>query len=481
MFKSEVLEEVKQMKKENEKVVKLDSWQRRLRCNKNDGIITTSIVNVELILENDSNLRKTIGYNEFSGYVYLLKDSPWLNRKAGQWEDSIESALLSYIESEYRASFNENKLHSAIVNVARKNVFNPVKQRIESQQWDGKERVETFFIDLLGADDNVYTREVTKRWIVGSVTRVYNAGVKFEIVPILSGRQGIGKSTAPSKLYTDDYFSDSLEGLGESKDDYLQLRNNVILELGELSSLKKSDINKTKNFISARFDDIRLPYERNTVKWARKCVFIGTTNDSEYLRDLSGNRRFFPIPCKNEPKLDVFKLEDDYFLQVLAEAKKMLDNKQRIYFDYGVDFDKDVLKLAEQYQEQAKVEDPAEEAIKEYLEMIVPDTWDKAPLWVRRSYYREYPQSKEDKRILDKFPRYERLILLENVLTADILEVIFEREAKDTMQGKSNSDKKKISLIMGNMGEWELKRVYSRGNKRGYVNLNNQMKNNKKR
>ena len=451
-----------------------------MRLNKDEKILTSSIRNIELILMNDSNLRGTIGYNEFSGYVHLMKDSPWVNRNAGQWEDSFESALLSYMEEHYGVSFNENKLRNAIDNVSRMNVFNPVKERIESQVWDGKSRIETLFIDFLGAEDNVYTREVTKRWIVGTVARTYQPGIKFEIVPVLSGKQGIGKSTLPSLLYTDEYFSDSLEGLGENKDDYLQLRSNVILELGELSSLKKTDINKAKNFISAKHDDIRMPYEKNTVKWPRRCVFIGTTNDNEYLVDFSGNRRFFPLPCKNEPKQNMFKMNGNYFLQVLAEAKVLYEDKQRIFFDYGNELDKEVLEMAEKYQDEAKLDDPAEEAIVKYLSMVVPDTWDKAQVWVRRSYYREYPESKIDTQILEKFPRYSRLVLLEGVLTADILEVVFEREPKETMQGKSNSDKKKISLIMGNIGEWENKRIYSRENKRGFFNKDNQEKNRKK-
>lgn len=187
-------------------IIELKTWMSRLRCNKDDQIKSNSVVNAELILTNDSNLAGTIAYNEFSGYIHLLKDSPWINRTAGEWEDSFEDALTAYIEENYNVVFDDNKIHKAVVNVARKNVFNPVKERIEKVKWDQQPRLETLFIDLLGVDDNLYTREVTKRWIVGSVARIYKPGIKFEIVPVLDGPQGIGKSTVPALLYTDDFF-----------------------------------------------------------------------------------------------------------------------------------------------------------------------------------------------------------------------------------------------------------------------------------
>lgn len=460
-----------------EKITELKAWMKRLRLNKDEKIKSSSILNIEIILENDSNLINTIGYNEFSGHIHLLKNSPWIDREAGQWEDSFESALQSYIEKYYDVVFDGTKLHNAVVNVSRRNVFNPVKERIEEQQWDNNPRVETFFIDLLGVEDNLYSREVTKRWIVGSVARIYNPGVKFELVPILSGKQGIGKSTASSLLYTADYFSDTLESLGENKDDYLQLRNNVILELGELASLGKTKITKAKNFISGRHDDIRLPYERNTVKWARHCVFIGTTNDGEYLKDLTGERRFYPLPCKNEPKLNVFKTDDQYFLQVLAEAKVLFDEGQAIYFDKGKELDVEVLELASQYQEEAKVEDPIRELIIKYLDMRVPADWDKAPVWCKRNYYREYPNSMSDTNILKNFHSVDRLVRLENVLTTDILEIVFENDHQDMLRKSSGSEAKKISLIIEHLPGWEKKRIYKLGNKRGYHNKSNVLKN----
>ena len=460
-------------------IIELKTWMSRLRCNKDDQIKSNSVVNAELILTNDSNLAGTIAYNEFSGYIHLLKDSPWINRTAGEWEDSFEDALTAYIEENYNVVFDDNKIHKAVVNVARKNVFNPVKERIEKVKWDQQPRLETLFIDLLGVDDNLYTREVTKRWIVGSVARIYKPGIKFEIVPVLDGPQGIGKSTVPALLYTDDFFTDSLDSLGEKKDDYMQLQGNVIIELGELSSMNKTKIEQIKNFISAKIDKIRPPYGRNVIAWARQCVFIGTSNDGQYLKDDTGNRRFYPLPCKNKPKMNPFKTKDEYFLQVLAEAKVLFDKGQRIYF--SPDEDKEVLEIAKDYQEDAKMENPIKEAITKYLEMEIPYKWEEAPAWARRSYYQNYPDSTCNEKNLQHFyngaTMQQEFYLVDSVLTADILEAVFDKQAKDLLNGRSDAETKKIALIISSIPGWERKQLPKRNKRRGFYNKSNAYEN----
>ncbi|MGM0214291.1 VapE domain-containing protein [Enterococcus sp. AZ109] len=465
-----------------DKIVELKAWMSRLRCTEKDQIKSNSVLNVELILSNDSNLAGTIAYNEFSGSIHLIKDSPWINRNAGEWEDSFEDALTAYIEENYSVVFDDNKIHKAVVNVSRKNVFNPVKDRIEKVKWDQKPRLETMFIDLLGVEDNLYTREVTKRWVVGSVARIYKPGTKFEIVPVLDGKQGIGKSTVPALLYTDEFFTDSLDSLGEKKDDYMQLQGNVIIELGELSSMGKTKIEQVKNFISAKVDKIRPPYGRNVIAWARQCVFIGTSNDGQYLKDDTGNRRFYPLPCKNEPQMNPFKTNDDYFLQVLAEAKVLYDKGQRVYF--SPDEDKEVLEIAEVYREDAKNENPIKESIVKYLEMEIPCKWEEAPAWARRSYYQNYPDSKSDEKNLKYFSNgttmRQDFYLVDSVLTADILEAVFDKQAKDLLNGRSDAEAKKIALVITSIPGWERKRLSRRNKRRGFYNKSNAYENGKR-
>lgn len=445
------------------------SWKNQLRLTKDDDIKSNSVLNIELILENDCSLKELVGFNEFDEFIYLLEDSKDLNRKKGLWQDSFESALISYIERTYNTVFDVKKVHCAIDNVARRNTFNPVKERIESQKWDGQARVETFFINLLGVKDDIYTRTVTKKWLTGLVARVYKPGIKFEIVPVLNGKQGIGKSTITKLLISEAFFSDSLDSLGSKKDDYLTLRGNVILELGELSSMRKTDIEKTKNFISASFDDMRDPFARNNIKRARKCVFIGTSNDSQYLKDLTGERRFFPLPCSEMSKLNLFDLDDSFYLQVLAEAKFLFESGYKIFFDSRNTDDFKVLEIAKNYQDDAKLEDPVRENVIQFLEMQVPEKWEDADKWAKKSYYKRYPYSKEDIHL--KQFNSTRFILIEKVFTREILEIVFEQEPGDLLSKNYDAIAKKIALIIANLENWEKKTITKNGRRgRGFYN-----------
>lgn len=457
---------------EQANIVPLTSWQKKFKLNKDGEIKSSSIVNIELILENDEILKDKIVYDEFSGFMYLKEDIPEINRKKGTWQDSFNAALLSYIEREYSVVFKSESLNNALVNVSHRNVFNSAKHRIEQQSWDGIERGKSFFIDLVGSDENLYIQEVTKRWLTGLIARVYNPACKFEIVPVLDGKQGIGKSTATRLLVGDDLFTDSLDSLGEKKDDYLQIRGNLIIELGELSSMNKTKIEKVKNFISATHDNIREPYARYTTKWARTCVFIGTSNDSSYLKDGTGNRRFFPIPCRNEPKLDMFTVDDEYFLQVLAEAKVWYENGQIIHFDDKTDTE--ILELAGQYREAAEVESPMKEAVLKYLEMEVPYGWNEAPLFAKQQYYARYPESMDDEDLVRQIDHnFCEAFKLTDVLTSDILSIVFRRQTEDHLNGRADSDAKKIARIIENVDGWKAGQIYRFNNKRGYKNEEN--------
>lgn len=454
-----------------------EDWTTQLRLTKDNKIKSDSLINAEMILENDWHLKNLIGFNEFSEYIYLLKNSKELNRSKGMWEDSFESALLSYIEANYDVIFSRSKIHDAVVNASRKRPFNPLKDRIEKVAWDRVGRVESFFIDLLGVEDNVYTREVSKRWLAGMIARVYHPGIKFEIVPVLDGEQGIGKSTITRRLVSDKFFSDSLDTLGSKKDDYLVLRENLVLELGELSSMRKTAIEKIKNFISATYDDVRDPYGHNTVKRARSCVFIGTSNDSEYLKDLTGERRFFPLPCRNQTSKNLFDLEEEYFLQVLAEAKYLFENGQPIFFDNRNVEDNEVLSIAKKYREEAKVENPMEGSIQKFLEMEVPLDWDEADIWVKKIYFKTYPKSKADNQIMNFF-NTEKFRLMDRIFTSEILEIVFELNTSDLINKNVDSYTKKISLIISNLEGWEKNNIYKKGRRgKGYLNIKHKEKN----
>src|SRR5699024_1519590 len=294
---------------------------------------------------------KDVKFNEFTQEI-LVNDE--------LITDSFLSDIRLDISDTYYMDFSKDDILQMLGIIADENRIHTIKDMIESREWDGTKRVETLFIDYLGADDNEYTRAVARKWLAGAVARIYQPGIKFEMVPIVQGKQGIGKSTLADKL-GGEFFVDSLKSLGNNKDDYQMLIGAWIIELGELSSFNDTKIETMKGFISAREDKIRLPYDKITQRFPRTCVFIGTSNPKQYLKDMTGNRRFFPIPTPNQPSKDVFSLSDEEVQQIWAEAYQLYINKEQLFLNDEEE------RLANKYRDDATEEDFLIEQVKEYI------------------------------------------------------------------------------------------------------------------
>ncbi|WP_288531242.1 virulence-associated E family protein [uncultured Secundilactobacillus sp.] len=425
----------------------LPSWQDELKKTAEGGIRVRSLSNIRNIIQHDQNLKGVLGYDEFADVIVKLRQSPEAGLVGQYWGDSDDALVRNYIDDRYDLLFSKENIADAVIAVAKNTIVNPVKARIETQEWDGKPRAESYFIDYIGAEDNHYTRTVTKVWFTGAIARVYHAGVKFEIVPILQGGQGIGKSTAARNLFPD-AFNDTLKSMGKSKDDYQQLQGSWILELGELSALSKSDVELTKNFISSPSDTYRNSYGRYATPHPRKCVFIGTTNHEDYLKDATGERRFYPVKCGvTNPTKDVINPDENDILQVLAEAKHWYDNKEPLYFD------RKTLNEARVYQENATVTDLTRDTISEFLEMTVPANWDSLSVSAKQGCFNHrndpegLPKWLQEKVKGDSLP-------LAHTTAAEIMAVLFDRTEKDYLKRGINADAKRIKLIMDNMDGW---------------------------
>lgn len=406
-----------------------------------DGSIKKTLSNLREMILFDPKI-KGIGFDEFSHEVTLNKTSI---------TDEFIADLRLSIDKQYHITFTKEDILQMVSSIAREeNSYHPIKQIIESKPWDGVQRAETLFIDYLGANDNNYTRAVAKKWLAGAVARIYEPGIKMEMVPVLQGKQGVGKSTIASKL-GGEYFVDSLASLGKTKDDYQLLIGSWIIELGELASFNSTETEKVKSFISARFDKIRLPYATIPQKYNRTCVFIGTTNNVEFLNDLTGNRRFFPIPLDGKAKNDVFTLDNETIQQIWSEALTIYKNGEKLFLDDEAD-----LEAAEQYRHQATEESLFFINIDDYLEMKVPENWDSIRL--------------EDQRF--KFQRYQHGqsapgTYTINKTTAKEVAYMLGLDGKDR---NANAQMKKIKLYLDNLHGWEQKPVYIKGKtQRGYM------------
>ncbi|MGX7714781.1 VapE domain-containing protein [Enterococcus faecium] len=189
-------------------------------------------------------------------------------------------------------------------------------------------------IDYFNATDNSYTRAVTRKMMVAAVARIVYPGTKFDSVLILNGPQGIGKSTFFAKL-AGDWFSDSLT-LTDMKDKAgpEKLQGYWILELGELAGMRKTDVEVVKSFISRSDDKYRASYGVNVESHPRQCIIVGSTNaESGFLRDITGNRRFWPVRISGDGKRKAWQMSIYDVEQIWAETLVLYSQGEKLYLE----------------------------------------------------------------------------------------------------------------------------------------------------
>lgn len=355
------------------------------------GKLRSTISNFLLIIENEPLLKNKIGFNKFSNRAVVTGKLPWRKEdNVSDWNDTDDSGLREFIEKYYNIS-STAKCADALALSFENHSFHPVKEYLESLTWDEVERVDTLFIDYLGAEDNSYVRTVTRKILVAAVARIFVPGVKFDNMPVLSGPQGIGKSTIIKKL-GQQWYSDSLTTVS-GKEAYEQLQGVWLIEMGEMMATKKADIEATKHFLSKTEDIYRVAYGRRTSRFPRQCVFIGTTNDREFLRDKTGNRRFWPIDVGIKPNIknvfdDLIQYEID---QIWAEAVYRWKAGEKLYLTGEEE------KEAKRQQEEHSEESAKAGLIEEYLNRLLPEDWYELSIPEKRNFIQgtEFGESKE--------------------------------------------------------------------------------------
>jgi putative DNA primase/helicase len=313
---------------------KRTDWQLGLECAR-DGSVTNTVANLALIIANDARISPCVEFNAFREQVVTRK--PLKTRLAvvarisirdrangDVWQDQHTDALRILLEAPNGPKLpgwglkpSDRDLQAAIGNAARLAPFHPVRERLEAVPWDKVPRVEMLFIDFLGAEDNAYHREAARKFMVAAVARAFEPGHKFDFVPIFEGMQGKRKSTFIRVLALD-WFEELKGDFGDEKRLVEQMMGAWILELPELSVLRRSDIEEVKAFVSASHSTVRLSYGRLPRVFLRQCVFMGTTNQDSYLVDDTGNRRWWPVRCEVE-EIDTDRLKEVVH-QLWAEA-----------------------------------------------------------------------------------------------------------------------------------------------------------------
>lgn len=357
------------------------SWSAKLRHSEKTGKLLVTRSNIRIILDNDPRLKGVLGFDGFSQRVAILRPPPWQEEeeKRDYWQDVDDSELRYYMETLYGID-SKIKLEDETLSAAHRHSFHRVREYLKGLKWDGTPRMDALFIDYLGAEDTEYTRMVTRKMLIAAVGRVMRPGLKFDNMVVLEGRQGIGKSYLLKKLGRD-WFSDSLDSV-QGKEAYEQLRGVWIVEMGELAALRKSEIEPIKQFISKQTDLYRVAYGKRLSEFPRQCIFIGTTNQATFLRDQTGNRRFWPVKCLvGERKKSLWGEDiDEEIDQVWAEALAAWDAGE------GVWIGEEMERKAREVQEAHTEDNPYVGIIAEFLERELPENWYSLDIVTRRDF-----------------------------------------------------------------------------------------------
>ena len=271
--------------------------------------------NIALVLSNAPEWAGVIGYDEFAMRIMILQQPPWDDAAPlpRAWQDNDDTRTACWFQ---RQGLNVavTTTARAVSQVARAMSYHPVREYLDGLKWDGIPRIETWVTRYLRADDIEINRAFGARWLISAVARIFQPGCQNDHMLILEGTQGAGKSSA-LKILGDPWFTDRISEIG-SKDSLVELAGVWIIELAELDGMSKAEVGRVKAFLTCKTDKYRPPYGRTTIEVPRQCAFAGTVNHSDYLRDETGGRRFWPVACG---VIDVNGLRQDRD-QLWAEA-----------------------------------------------------------------------------------------------------------------------------------------------------------------
>lgn len=411
-----------------------DEWKAELEYTKS-GKLLCNIANIILILENDPALAGHIVHDLFTGMDSAKDGLPW-NKNANQWTDTDDANLRVWLEKHYDITGKE-KIADALTAVLTRHSYHPIRDYLNGLTWDGVPRLDRIIIDYMGAEDSELNRAMSRKHFVAAVARVFNPGCKYDYCLIMSGAEGIGKSTL-LRVMGGRWFNDSITTL-EGKEGMEQLRRAWVVELGELSSIKRSDVEQVKAHLSKQVDIYRAAYARRVLEHPRQCVFCGTTNEALFLKGDTGNRRFWVIPVVAELR----KYRD--WSEAIRRDRDQLWAEAVHYYKLG-----EPLYLSEELEAQAKQrqqdfnddnDDPIVAMLDKYLNTLLPVNWDTMDIQARRSYLR------------DPDPlQAEGTVKRDKVCAA---EFICEQLGKDMADKDYKYLCRRVSKMIGDRPEWE--------------------------
>ena len=378
-FKSAKYDFAEALENEEEEEKKVVEWAKDLEVDSKGKNLST-VKNIDIIFKNDIRLKGIFRFNSFDSRNYVFATLPWRKILNPEPLKNVDySGVRNYFETVYGIT-SSSKIDDSLNLEMERNSYHPVRQYLQSLKWDKQPRVDTLLIEYFGTKDNVYYRESIRKMLVGAVARVINPGCKFDYTLVLVGGQGIGKSTFVKKL-AKEWFSDTF-GTYTGKEALEQIQGCWLVEMAELSGLKKAEVETVKHFLTKQEDTFRPAYGRTKETYLRQCVFFGTTNNKDFLRDPSGNRRFLPVDSNfKAARKNVWDdLTPEEVDQIWAEATHMYRKGESLFLSEEAEA------IAKIEQRSHSEQDERKGMIEEYLAKLLPENWDDMDIFERRNY-----------------------------------------------------------------------------------------------
>lgn len=433
------------------------SWMSRLATHPKTGRPLATVENVQTIMDNDPQLRGLVYHDDFGDRPMVCGRMPWerfeFDGMHRPWRDGDDAGLRGYMESHYGIATKISILDGFAVYALNHRV-NILKDYLCALRWDGVPRVDTLLVDYFGAEDTLYTREAVRKCLVAAVARLFCPGVKFDQMLILAGPQGMGKSSFWRMLGMK-WYMDSLYTF-DGKDAAELLQGYWIVECGELAGMSKSELNTVKQFISKCEDTYRAAYGRRTDSHPRRCLLVGTTNEKEFLKDATGERRFWPVDLARQPvRKTVYRDLPGEVPMIWAEVLQIYRNGESLLMSPEAEA------LARESQDAHKESDPNAGLIEEFLQKKVPGDW--------------YQRSLEDRKVwLDNlFNRQQEddglLVYRDKICALEIWNECFRQYTR-----MKKSEAREINAVLDRIPGWRRAEQMMRfgkdyGVQRGYV------------
>lgn len=360
----------------------LDDDEIRFRLQSSKQGPRSNLANAALILGESDGWKGLLRYDEFSSKIMVCREPPSHAGIRGlsyprQWGDQDDALAQLWLQRTWRIDFAERTVASAVVSVAARHRYHPVRDYLLGLRWDGERRAEQWLQKYMGVKDSAYIRAIGAMFLRSAVARILQPGCQVDTMPVLKGEQGFRKSTALKVLFSPAWFTDELADFG-SKDASEQLLGVWCVEVGELSAMARSEVERVKAFLSRSKGRFRASYGRHVAEYPRQCVLAGTTNNDNFLHDVTGNRRFWPIEVGatlDRADIDGLRAVRD---QLWAEAVADVQAGVRHHLDKQID--KEALEGALRAQEDARERDAWEHLIVAYVDKHTTNFYTTADL-----------------------------------------------------------------------------------------------------